>query len=66
MSFPDSGLAEAPVRREWQTVPLLGAGLQLKLLGLVNVQFTLLYNPLHDDEESWRGTPWVTRLGFGF
>lgn len=65
VGLADSTLNDGSNAKEWQIAPLAGASVQFKFLGRVNFQFTLLYNPLHEDGRSWRATPWVTRFGFG-
>ncbi|MEO1652584.1 MAG: hypothetical protein AAFU64_03475, partial [Bacteroidota bacterium] len=59
-------LGEITQVREWQFAPLLGLGIQPKLLGMVRVQLSVLYNLNHQEDRSWRNTPWVTRFGVSF
>jgi len=51
--------------RNWQWAPLLGGGLQLSLGNRGNIYINVLYN-LNHNQESWRASPWETRIGFGF
>ncbi|MEO1654775.1 MAG: hypothetical protein AAFU64_14605 [Bacteroidota bacterium] len=66
VAIPELDLSEITQVREWQFAPLLGLGIQPKLWWMVRLQFTLLYNLSHQDDRSWRNSPWVTRLGLSF
>ena len=55
------------VDREWQLAPLIGGGFFQEIgSGGSGFSATILYNLNHQDNISWRGTPWVTRVGFNF
>ncbi|MDX2305000.1 MAG: hypothetical protein NW226_19470 [Microscillaceae bacterium] len=55
------------IDRQWQLAPLVGGGF-FQSIGNSRSGFsaTILYNINHQSGISWRGTPWVTRVGFNF
>ncbi len=56
---------DGQTEREWQYAPLIGGGAQVPIGNRGGIYFLGLYNLNHSDT-SWRGTPWVTRVGFNF
>lgn len=57
-TFPDGSSTRA-----WQYAPLLGGGLQISLGGKGGIYFQVLYQVNHNND-SWRTSPWETRIGF--
>lgn len=53
-------------RRDWQISPLVGAGVQQSFSGKGGLYFVVLYDLNYSENRSFRGSPWVTRVGFNF